>query len=429
MAISARLGDALFRACLSPTDSATPVRFQSALAKVARKHDLQLEAGDGFDIDGYVDKGHASRELLERPTPVRYAVWGGLDKDRLFDRTPQAVWQLTWQGHELLVVDGEWEGSYGRSHSRSWLLAREAKIARDFLLEVARVMNDPGEAVLVFHGSCWNRSPELYAAVQKASFEDLILASSLKERIRSDFQRFLGARSAYDEVGLAWRRGALFLGPPGNGKTHCLRALVKELGVPALYVQSVKAQYETEEANLKRVFERARQLRPCVLVLEDLDALIHAGNRSFFLNQLDGFEQNVGLIVLATTNHPDRIDPALLDRPSRFDRKYHFELPAIAEREAYLRLWQARLGPKTKWTDKLTMDLAARSDGFSFAYLKELVTSTLQRFAIGEGGFAKLAREECATLQEQRKTVRAEPAPPPERPSYDTMMEAMLNGG
>ncbi|MEO7111997.1 MAG: AAA family ATPase [Polyangiaceae bacterium] len=71
--------------------------------------------------------------------------------------------------------------------------------------------------------------------------------------------------------------------------------------------ESVKARYETEEANLKRVFERARQLRPCVLVLEDLDALINPENRSFFLNQLDGFEKNVGMIVLATTNHPEKI--------------------------------------------------------------------------------------------------------------------------
>ena len=68
------------------------------------------------------------------------------------------------------------------------------------------------------------------------------------------------------------------------------------------------------------VFERARGLRPCVLVLEDLDSLVNDENRSFFLNQIDGFEQNHGLMILATTNHPDRIDSAIIDRPSRFDR-------------------------------------------------------------------------------------------------------------
>ncbi len=68
--------------------------------------------------------------------------------------------------------------------------------------------------------------------------------------------------------------------------------------------------------------------------------------------------------MLATTNHPERIDPALLDRPSRFDRKYHFELPALAERERYLALWQEKLTAKTTWNEKLTRDLAAATDGF-----------------------------------------------------------------
>ena len=69
------------------------------------------------------------------------------------------------------------------------------------------------------------------------------------------------------------------------------------------------------------VFDKAREMAPCLLVLEDLDSLINDRNRSFFLNQLDGIEGNDGLLVLTTTNHPERLDPALSDRPSRFDRK------------------------------------------------------------------------------------------------------------
>jgi SpoVK/Ycf46/Vps4 family AAA+-type ATPase len=78
---------------------------------------------------------------------------------------------------------------------------------------------------------------------------------------------------------------------------------------------------------------------PCVMVLEDIDSMIDDENRSFFLNELDGFENNTGLVVLATTNHPDRLDPAILNRPSRFDRKYYFDLPAAAERLAYVAAW------------------------------------------------------------------------------------------
>ena len=69
------------------------------------------------------------------------------------------------------------------------------------------------------------------------------------------------------------------------------------------------------------VFDKARQLAPCVLVLEDLDSLINDKNRSFFLNQLDGLQSNHGLFIIGTTNYFDRLDPGLNSRPSRFDRK------------------------------------------------------------------------------------------------------------
>jgi SpoVK/Ycf46/Vps4 family AAA+-type ATPase len=79
------------------------------------------------------------------------------------------------------------------------------------------------------------------------------------------------------------------------------------------------------------------------ILLEDLDALLTDENRSFFLNELDGFATNDGVVLLATTNHPERLDPAILDRPGRFDRKYHFNLPALAERTQYMKLWNASL--------------------------------------------------------------------------------------
>lgn len=76
-----------------------------------------------------------------------------------------------------------------------------------------------------------------------------------------------------------------------------------------------------EEASMAEVFNKARQMSPCIVVLEDLDSLINDGNRSFFLNQLDGLERNDGLLIIGTTNHFDRLDPGLSSRPSRFDRK------------------------------------------------------------------------------------------------------------
>ena len=76
-----------------------------------------------------------------------------------------------------------------------------------------------------------------------------------------------------------------------------------------------------EEASMAAVFNKARELSPCVVILEDLDSLINNQNRSFFLNQLDGLEGNDGLLIIGTTNHFDQLDPGLSTRPSRFDRK------------------------------------------------------------------------------------------------------------
>ena len=90
--------------------------------------------------------------------------------------------------------------------------------------------------------------------------------------------------------------------------------------VPTLYVKSFHS-YKGDEGAMADVFSKARQVSPCVLVLEDLDSLINPQNRSFFLNQIDGLENNDGLLVIGTTNHLEQIDPALRDRPSRFDRK------------------------------------------------------------------------------------------------------------
>ena len=134
-----------------------------------------------------------------------------------------------------------------------------------------------------------------------------------------------------------------------------------------------------------------------MLLFEDLDALVNEQNQSFFLNQLDGFEKNEGLIVLATTNHPERIDGVIIDRPSRFDRKYHFELPDEDQRRLFLQQWQSQLSDKTEWTDEVVALLATDTKDFSYAYLKELVVSSLLAWLDEpEGKF-----EDCLVKQQQ----------------------------
>ena len=338
--------------------------------------DLSIVMTDSLDVAEYQRLGHCSRELQAEPRPLISRRWGGEDHDRLYDNWQKALWGVTWQDKSLHVLYVQWDSSC-RPVSRRWVIADTEDTADEFILDVSRKTNDPGEALLVFRSGSWDRSRELFKTVHKSSFDDLILDESLKSSMREDFARFLKSESEYVDLGLSWRRGALLIGPPGNGKTHCVRALVKELGIPALYVQSLKHRYFESEQLLQMVFDRARELRPSVLIMEDLDSLVDEQNQSFFLNQLDGFERNHGLIVLATTNHPDRIDSAIIDRPSRFDRKYHFNLPTTEHRTQFLQGWRRKLSERLSWSEDSVARIAEKTADFSFAYLKELVISSL----------------------------------------------------
>lgn len=174
---------------------------------------------------------------------------------------------------------------------------------------------------------------------------------------------------------MPWKRGLLFAGPPGNGKTHAVKAIANSLDKPCLYVKSFKESGEPDEYGMHTVFARARDTGPCILVLEDLDALVTETNRSFFLNEMDGFAANGGILTLATTNHPERLDPAIVHRPSRFDRTYRFDLPGRDERRAYVERWNASLQPAMRIAVETIACLVERTANFSFAYLKELFLS------------------------------------------------------
>jgi len=365
-----------------------------------------------LDVEEYQHLGLCRLEAEREPRPEFSRRWGGEDHDELYTRYRQVVWRVHWHEKLLHLVHLEWETGCGRG-SRDWVLAESVELAESFILDVERKTHHPGHSILVFSDGHWGRSRALYKATQSASFEDLVLADDLKETIRRDFSHFLKSEEHYLRLGIPWRRGALMIGPPGNGKTHCVRALVKELDISCLYVQSLSHHYFTAEQMWQQVFERARGLRPCVLVLEDLDALVNDDNRSFFLNQLDGFERNHGMIVLATTNYADRIDPAIIDRPSRFDRKYHFPLPTLGERTEYLSIWQRQLCEETKWKPEDVEAGASRTDGFSFAYLKELVISSVMAWMQDTpASFAGVLADQADILRRQLRTESAESSRP-----------------
>jgi AAA+ superfamily predicted ATPase len=154
------------------------------------------------------------------------------------------------------------------------------------------------------------------------------------------------------------------------------------------------------------VFTRARRIAPCVLVLEDIDGLFDPEGLAFFLNELDGFAENAGIVTLGTTNHPDRLDPALLDRPSRFDRTYAFDLPGVDERRRYLELRNERLVAEQRLSAEVIRELSEATDGFSFAYMKELVLGALLSSIDGPLDLAPALRAGLARLREQLGRAR-----------------------
>lgn len=170
-------------------------------------------------------------------------------------------------------------------------------------------------------------------------------------------------------------------------------------------MQSFKSHYGTEQQNIETVFRRARHTTPCILVLEDLDSLLNDENRSFFLNELDGFEENEGILTIATTNFPERLDPSIIERPSRFDRKYTFELPAIEERRRYLQMWNTGLEEALRIEDELIEKIAGLTNGYSFAYLKELcISAFLKWFHSRDTAVGELMLQQSHKLRAQMST-------------------------
>lgn len=331
------------------------------------------------------------------------------------DSVKKAWFEVRWQEQDLEVLVVQVEGA-GMFKCHYWILAEKEEVARRFFATACAWAAEVRDEVLVFDNGHWHKDEQLFQDIQNATFDNLILRGSLKQEIHDDLTQFFHARELYEEHDIPWKRGILFVGPAGNGKTHTVKALINALEYPCLYVKSFRSPHApgVDEVNIRQVFERARRTAPCVLVLEDLDSLITVQNRSFFLNELDGFAANIGIVALATTNHPERLDPSILDRPSRFDRKYPFDLPELAERKAYMTLWNEALKPALRLADEDVARIAELAEGFSFAYLKELFLSSKMRWIARpeQGSMAEVMAEQVGKLREQMLSVNTLPTDP-----------------
>lgn len=361
-----------------------------------------------FDLEAFVRAEKCS--VVEQKSVFHHVKneWPGKGK-KLEENIENSWLNVLWAGQLLDVVLITWaEGCYRQRHH--WIIAGDRKLAERFFDAVCEWSCEVRSEILVYQDGYFKKSRKLFKSIKDATFDNLILPESLKGEIQNDFSHFFQSRDLYDRYRIPWRRGAIFIGPPGNGKTHTLKALINSLEKPCVYVRSFKSEYGTEQENMAEVFKRARMTAPCLVVLEDLDAMIDNENRAFFLNELDGFETNNGVVVLATTNHPEKLDTAILDRPSRFDRKYYFPLPDEYQRRKYVENWNERLETELRVSEVVTTKIVRETEGFSFAYLKELFVASLGQWIAGQANEAmdQIIHNQSRLLRAQLKAAQSE---------------------
>jgi cell division protease FtsH len=218
----------------------------------------------------------------------------------------------------------------------------------------------------------------------RVTFDDVAGVDEAKDEL-SEIVDFLKDPGKFQRLGGKIPKGALMVGPPGTGKTLLGRAVAGEAGVPFFYISGsdfVEMFVGVGASRVRDMFEQAKKNAPCIIFIDEIDAVgrhrgagLGGGNdeREQTLNQLlvemDGFESNEGIILIAATNRPDVLDPALL-RPGRFDRQVVVPNPDVSGREKILRVHMRNV-PLAADVDVRT--LARGTPGFSGADLANLV--------------------------------------------------------
>jgi cell division protease FtsH len=250
-------------------------------------------------------------------------------------------------------------------------------------------------------------------STQGIHFSDVAGEDEAKENLQ-EIVNYLHDPSKYQEIGASMPKGILLVGPPGTGKTMLAKAVAGESQVPFFSISGsefVEMFVGMGASKVRDLFSQAKEKAPCIVFIDEIDAIgqkrsggQYGGNdeREQTLNQLltemDGFDDNSGVIILAATNRPESLDPALT-RPGRFDRRVPVELPDLKGREEILKVH----AKKIKLAENVDFSTVARmASGASGAELANIVNEAALR-AVRDG--RKLVTQ--ADLEESIETVIA----------------------
>jgi cell division protease FtsH len=289
---------------------------------------------------------------------------------------PDMIKQLQDKGVIITVKDAQ-SGNWP-----SWLLQISPLILFGALWFIMiRQMQTGGSKALSFGKS---RARLLSMQQKKVTFKDVAGVDEAKEELREIIE-FLREAQKFQKLGGRIPKGVLLVGPPGTGKTLLARAVAGEANVPFFSISGsdfVEMFVGVGASRVRDLFEQGKKNAPCIIFIDEIDAVgRHRGaglggghdEREQTLNQLlvemDGFESNEGVILIAATNRPDVLDPALL-RPGRFDRRVVVPRPDVRGREEILRVHTRKI----PLNDDVDLSILARgTPGFSGADLANLV--------------------------------------------------------
>lgn len=353
------------------------------------------------EIDEYLDQlGEGDADAVDADPTDGAADGNGADHHKVPDPAAPKPPALRWDSHPSLLPGGEQPAAVHVERELLfpagflWLRKFQVVIARWHYFDVYRTHWVPLWLCAAASPAHYHRLRETLVALTRersegqwqivggptyggdlvardpnSTWEDLILPSSLRQRLEGEVSGFFSekARGLYQQLNVPYRRGVLLHGPPGNGKTSIIRVIGAVN--PSIPVLVLRPAANFDDDDFHAVTARWIEQAPSILVIEDLDWLLPRLSVSTFLNVLDGIDsgRHGGLLLVATTNHVERLDPAVNNRPGRFDVVIEVPSPSAPMRLEFL---QRKL---TDASPAVAQKVADQTEGLSFAHLREIV--------------------------------------------------------